>query len=231
MKRYVIAGLKVDMEVFGRTLHQAEAYAAPEEGPADINLVCDIGRIMELNPQLPNEEVAEYLGYGAAFARELLAFDGSYLHASAVILDGKAYLFSAPSGTGKSTHAEKWCRLFGATYLNDDKPALRRVEGVWVAYGTPWSGKHDLSDPKGVPLGGIAFLRRGQENSIRKLTAKEAIPKFMGQSLWRISQHAQMEKQLQLVDDILCRIPVWELTCRNDDAAAELARNAMTGNA
>lgn len=230
MKRYVIADLKVDMAVSGRTLRQAEAYAAPAEGPADINLFCDIDRIMELNPQLPNEEVAEYLGTGAAFARELLAFNGSYLHASAIILDGKAYLFSAPSGTGKSTHAEKWCRLFGATYLNDDKPALRLVEDVWMAYGTPWSGKHDLSDPKGVPLGGIAFLRRGQENAIRRLSAKEAIPKFMSQSLWRISQHEQMEKQLQLVDDILRRVPIWELICRNDDAAAEVARDAMTGN-
>ncbi|MBO5838016.1 MAG: hypothetical protein J6W15_05115 [Clostridia bacterium] len=229
MKRYAIAQLQVDMDVSGRTLQQAEPYACEAEGPADIILTCDIGRIMELNPQLPNEEVAEYLGMGAAFARELLAFQGTYLHASAVILDGKAYLFSAPSGTGKSTHTEKWCRLFGATYLNDDKPALRLVDGVWMAYGTPWSGKHDLSDPKGVPLGGIAFLRRGQENSIRRLPSKEAIPRFMSQSLWRVSQQAQMEKQLMLADSILRQIPIWELTCRNDDDAARVAREAMLG--
>lgn len=229
MKRYVIAGLKVDMDVSGRTLRQAEPYASDVEGPADITLTCNLDRIMELNPQLPDEEMAEYLGMGAAFARELLAFNGSYLHASAVILDGKAYLFSAPSGTGKSTHTEKWCRLFGATYLNDDKPALRLVENVWMAYGTPWSGKHDLSDPRGVPLGGIAFLRRGRENSIRRLPAKEALPKFMSQSLWRISQHSQMENQLILADGILRQIPIWELICRNDDEAAMVARQAMTG--
>ena len=229
MKRYVIAGLKVDMDVSGRTLRQAQPYASDAEGPADITVSCDIGRIMELNPQIPNEEVAQYLGTGAAFARELLAFQGSYLHASAVILDGKAYLFSAPSGTGKSTHTEKWCRLFGATYLNDDKPALRLVDGVWMAYGTPWSGKHDLSDPRGVPLGGIAFLRRGQENTICRLSAKEALPRFMSQSLWRVKQHEQMEKQLILTDSILRQVPIWELTCRNDDAAAVVAREAMTG--
>ena len=229
MKRYAIAGLKVDMDVSGRTLRQAEPYASDAQGPADITVFCDIDRIMELNPQLPDEEVAEYLGTGVVFARELLAFNGSYLHASAVILDGKAYLFSAPSGTGKSTHTEKWCRLFGATYLNDDKPALRLVEDVWMAYGTPWSGKHDLSDPKGVPLGGIAFLRRGQENSIRRLPAKEALPRFMSQSLWRVSQHSQMEKQLSLADSILRQIPIWELTCRNDDEAAMVSREAMTG--
>lgn len=228
MRRYLIAGLKIDMDVSGRTQKQAEAYIVPAEGPADITIVCDVDRIMERNPELPDAQTAQYLGTGAMFARELLAFDGSYLHASAVVLDGKAYLFSAPSGTGKSTHTEKWCRLFGATYLNDDKPALRLVEGVWMAYGTPWSGKHDLSDPRGVPLGGIAFLRRGQDNAIRRLSAKEALPRFMSQSLWRVPQHAQMEKQLALMDDILQRIPIWELTCRNDDAAAVLARNAMT---
>lgn len=229
MKRYAIAGLKVDMDVSGRTLRQAQPYATDAEGPADITLFCDVGRVMERNPQLPDEEMAEYLGTGVVFARELLAFNGSFLHASAVILDGKAYLFSAPSGTGKSTHTEKWCRLFGATYLNDDKPALRLVEGVWMAYGTPWSGKHDLSRPEGVPLGGIAFLRRGQENSIRRLPSKEALPKFMSQSLWQVSQHAQMEKQLSLVDSILLQIPIWELTCRNDDDAAMVARDAMIG--
>ena len=228
MKRYVIAGLKVDMEVSGRTLRQAEPYASDAEGPADITVSCDIGRVMELNPQIPDEDMAEYLGMGAAFARELLAFQGTYLHASAVILDGKAYLFSAPSGTGKSTHTEKWCRLFGATYLNDDKPALRLVDDVWMAYGTPWSGKYDLSHPRGVPLGGIAFVRRGQENAIRRLDSLEAIPKFMSQSLWRVSQQQQMDKQLTLADSILRNVPIWELTCRNDDEAAMVSRQAMT---
>ena len=231
MKRYVIAGLKVDMEVSGRTERQAVAYLASAEGTADITITCDVNRILELNPKLDNAEMAEYLGTGAVFANALLDFDGSYLHASAVVLDGKAYLFSAPSGTGKSTHTEKWCRLFGATYLNDDKPALRLVDDVWMVYGTPWSGKHDLSLPVGAPLGGIAFLRRGQENTINKLPPEKAIPKFMSQSLWRISKSEAMEKQLSLVDNLLRRFPVWELTCRNDDDAAYVSRDAMTGKA
>lgn len=231
MKRYVIAGLKVDMEVSGRTERQAAAYAAPAEGDADITVACDVKRVLALNPHLNNEETAEYLGTGAKFAKALLDFDGSYLHASAVVLDGKAYLFSAPSGTGKSTHTEKWCRLFGATYLNDDKPALRLVDDVWMVYGTPWSGKHDLSMPVGIPLGAITFLRRGQENTMQKLAPEIAIPKFMSQSLWRVSCPEEMEKQLRLVDHLLRRFPVWELTCRNDDEAAEVSYAALTGKA
>lgn len=228
-KRYAIADLVVDMEVSGRTQRQAAAYETTVSGPADITLECDVRGVLALNPRLGTEDVAEYMGTGMMFAQELLSFDGSFLHASAVVLDGKAYLFSANSGTGKSTHTEKWCRLFGAEYLNDDKPALRRVDGVWMAYGTPWSGKHDLSTPAGAPVGGIAFLQRGQENSIRPMLPAEAVPLFMRQSLWRLYDQGAMDKQLALVDQLLRQVPIWELTCRNDDEAALVAHKAMAG--
>lgn len=227
MKRYQIAGLAVDMEISGRTELQAEPYQVSANGPADITLTCDARRVLELNPHLMTLEIAQYVGAGVMFAQYLLKYYGTYLHASAVILDGKAYLFSADSGTGKSTHTEKWHRLFGATYLNDDKPALRLVDGVWMAYGTPWSGKHDLSTPTGVPLGGIAFLKRGEENAIRPLAAAEAVQLFLRQSQRRLSKEL-MERQLLLADDLLRQIPVWELTCRNDDEAAILSHSVMT---
>lgn len=226
MKRYEIAGLAVDMELSGRAELQAEPYRVPANGPADITFTCDARRVLELNPHMETLDVAGYLGSGTIFARHLLRFQGTYLHASAVLLDGKAYLFSANSGTGKSTHTEKWCRLFGATYLNDDKPALRRVDGTWMAYGTPWSGKHDLSSPTGAPLGGIAFLRRGEENAIRPMTAAEAVPHLVHQSQHRMPKE-WMEVQLSLLDLLLREVPVWELTCRNDDDAAILSHSVM----
>ncbi len=227
MGRYAIAGLKVDMDCSGRTRKQAEAYAAPAEGPADMEIVCDVAHVLERNPQITTEDMAEYLGSAMVFAKELLNFDGMYLHASAVVLEGKAYLFSAPSGTGKSTHTEKWCRLFGATYLNDDKPVLRLIDGVWMAYGTPWSGKHDLSAPIGVPLGGLIYIHRGQENTIRKLSPEEAVPRLMSQTLWRHKTPDSMEKQLALLDKLLRQFPLWLLSCRNDDAAAFVSKSAV----
>lgn len=227
MKRYVIAGLAVDMDVSGRTERQAKPYAAPNNGPADITLTCDVRGVLELTPELRTEETAEYLGTGAYFARALLKFNGSFLHSSAVVHRGKAYLFSAPSGTGKSTHTEKWCRLFGAKCLNDDKPAVRLVEDVWMAYGTPWSGKHDLSMPIGAPIGGIAFLQRGEENEIHRLTPGEALPYFMSQSLWRLWTANEMDLQLSLADQLVRQVPIWQLTCRNDDEAAVIAHRAM----
>ena len=227
MKRYLIAGLTVDMEVSGRTLAQAEPYLTEVNGPADITLSCDVRRVLELLPELETMENAEYIGTGMIFSRKLLKYQGMYLHSSAVVLDGKAYLFSANSGVGKSTHTEKWCRLFGATYLNDDKPALRYVDGTWMAYGTPWSGKHDLSSPECVPLGGIAFLERGEENSISPATTDWVVPRLIHQSFRNLPQQP-MEMLLELLDKLVRQIPIWKLTCRDEDAAAILSRDVMT---
>jgi len=227
MARYEIAGLQVDMEASGRTQRQAAAYAAPASGQPDVVLRCDIQWLLRHNPRLSDPELAEYLGLGTLFARELLRHQGFQLHASAVILGGKAYLFSAPCGMGKSTHTEKWVRLLGARFLNDDKPALRRIDGVWTAFGTPWSGKHDLSSPVGVPLGGIAFLQRGDENRIVPISPKQALPWLMSQTVSALPKQ-KLELLLPLVDDLLRSVPLWQLHCLNNDEAARVSYAAMT---
>ena len=226
MKRYKIAGLQVDMAVSGRTLEQAQPYETEPVGQPDMTVRCDPQRVLAANPEIRNLDLAEYMGTGTNFAYQMLSFDGFQLHSSAVMLDGKAYLFSAPSGTGKSTHTEKWCRLFGATLLNDDKPVLRRQEGTWMAYGTPWSGKYDLSMPTGVPLGGIAFLLRGKENSIRRMEPGDAVVHLISQAPRYLSAE-RMEQQLTLLDQLLQQIPVYLLYCKNEDAAAYMSREAM----
>ena len=227
MKRYKIAGLQVDMDVSGRTALQAAPYEVEAQGSADILLTCDDQQILDLNPYLQTLDMAQYMGTGRYFSQALLQFEGVYLHSSAVMLDGKAYLFSAPSGTGKSTQTEKWCRLFGATYINDDKPVLRYIDGQWIAYGTPWSGKHDLSTPAGYPVGGIAFVHRGEENKLERLQPAQALSQFLSQSLWKLGTKEELSKQLQLVGDLLTKVPLWKLTCNKDDAAAFLARQGM----
>lgn len=229
MKRYKIADLQVDMDVSGRTLQQAEPYLWQADCPADLTICLDADDILKKNPSFGSVDIAEYMATGVYFGRNILNFDGYYLHSSAVILDGKAYLFTAPSGTGKSTHTEKWIRLFGARYLNDDKPVLRRVNGVWMAYGTPWSGKYDLSSNEGVPVGGIACLRRGEVNEIKPMPPAQAVPIFMSQSVHRLYQE-QMEKKLALLDKLLREVPVWDLACRNDDEAAIMSHRAMANN-
>jgi len=226
MALYRIADLIVEMELSGRTRTQAQPYLAETDRAADIAISFEHEKMLRKIPQMTDFSTAEYIGTGALFAVEILRFDGFQLHASAVELDGKAYLFSAPPGTGKSTHTEKWRRLFGAQIINDDKPVLRWVDGCWMVYGTPWSGKHDLSMPVGIPLGGIAFLERGEKNAIRKMSSVEAVPAIIGQCL-RLIHKGCMRKQLELIDKLLKETQVWLLTCRNDDEAAILSCGAM----
>jgi len=228
MGYHSIAGLTVEIEPTGMTAQRIEPYALPEPAAPDITINVSARDVLERNPVLKTLDVAEYMGTGTMFARQLLKFGGFQLHASAVICQGKAYLFSAPSGMGKSTHTEKWCRLFGCRMLNDDKPVLRRFEGSWVAYGTPWSGKHDISSPEGVPLGGIAFLHRGEDNEIHRLPPVDAVAMMISQSP-RFLNAAQMTAQLELMDKLLQEVPIWKLTCRDDDEAAEVSRSAMVG--
>lgn len=225
---YQIAGLTVEMKVKGRTAKQAMAYAAPKgAGPVDFSVGCDPAKVLERYPQLGDLDVAEYLGTGASFAIKLLDFDGFQLHASAVLLEKRAYLFSAPSGIGKSTHAERWVRLFGAKYLNDDKPALRRMEQGWYAYGTPWSGKWDLSRPEGAPVGGVSFICRRKESGIVPITPDQALPLLMSQAEMVLNRK-RTERMLELADQLLREVPMYQLYCRNSDDEARLAWAVMT---
>ncbi len=118
-----------------------------------------------------------------------------FLHSSAVVVDGYAYLFSADSGTGKSTHTGLWLEHFKekAFIINDDKPVLRLENGQWFVYGTPWSGKTDLNINVKAKLGAIVFLERAKENHITPIEVKEAIPLFFNQTVRRLKREEKMD--------------------------------------
>lgn len=217
------------MESFGRTIEQAQPYGA--EGNdiiPDLIIHSHWQRIKDKAPHL-SDEGCEYLSTGNSFYRQLVKFDGLMLHASAVMMDGWAYLFSAPCGTGKSTHTRLWLEQFGerAAILNDDKPALRRVDGKWYAYGTPWSGKHDISINTRVPLGGICVLRRGETNLIERYSGPAAVHALLEQTT-RARNPEFMGKMLALLDKLLTEVPVWRMECNMDPEAAIMSHKAMS---
>ena len=150
------------------------------------------------------------------------------LHASAVSVGGKAYIFSGPCGMGKSTHTRLWQSAFGeaAQIFNDDKPALRKLDGRWYAYGTPWCGKDGINLNQKWPLGGICFLERGEENRIRRLTAAEAVNRILSQTTYKLYRE-EMELLLQHVDTLVREIPVFMLENRPEEAAAKLSYETM----
>ena len=173
-------------------------------------------------------ELLEYMESGVQFYWHLLHYNGLMLHASAAALGGRAYLFSGPCGRGKSTHTRLWQQTFGEAVqvFNDDKPALRRLDGCWYAYGTPWCGKDGINLNQKWPLGGICFLEKSQENRIRRLSAAEALPLILAQTTYRLQPHS-MELLLTSLDSLLREIPVFLLENRPEEAAARLSFETM----
>lgn len=173
----------------------------------------------------------EYVWTGFGFAKKLLGFNGFVLHASAVCYDGKAYLFSAPSGTGKSTHTSIWQRVFGeeAVIINDDKPALRLIDGKVYVFGTPWSGKSDKNKNIRVPLGGICFIHQSPSNAIRKADKQSAVNLLISQ-IMRYPSQSYMETLLDFIDKNLENIPVFKMGCNMEDEAAKVAYKYMSEN-
>ena len=176
-----------------------------------------------------DEELATYLDSGWLFYTKLLLHGGMLLHSSAVSLDGRAYLFSAPSGMGKSTHTRLWEKEFpGAIVFNDDKPALRERDGTWYAYGTPWCGKDGINVNMKVPIAGICFLKRGEKNEIRRLSKIEAVAAIFTQTTSRFAKIETLDVLLNIMDRVIDSVPIYELKCTPEPEAARLSYEVMS---
>lgn len=229
--RCCIAELIVEIPEAGGMAPRCRAYLTDQQGPADIQIRQEDYDLSYWKTD--DGELATYMESGIQFYKHLLRFDGMLLHASAVAMDGKAYLFSGPSGMGKSTHTRLWQQLFGsaAQVFNDDKPALRLVDGCWYAYGTPWCGKDGINQNCKVPLGGICFLKRGRENTIRALAAAEAVPLIYGQTMYPLRKRENALRLMSAVDKLVRMIPVYELENLPNADAARLSYETMGASA
>lgn len=150
-------------------------------------------------------------------------------HCSAVAVDGEAYLFAAPSGTGKSTHTRLWREYFGerAVMINDDKPLIQVAEESIYVCGTPWNGKHRLDTNQKVPIRGICILERGKINHIEKITPAEAFPMLYRQT-YRSEEREKMIKTLQLLKKMAESVPVYRMQCDISQEAVLTSWKAMS---
>ena len=176
------------------------------------------------------EELLETTALLRKLSHCLLAHDTLLFHGSCIAVDGEGYLFTAPSGTGKSTHTRLWRELLGsrAVMVNDDKPFLSVTEDGITAWGSPWCGKHGLHTNIGVPLKAICILERGQENHIHPIHPREALIPLLQQTL-RPRNPRQMGHYLYLLDKLSAQIPFYRLECNMDPNAARMAYEAMSG--
>ncbi len=232
--KYKIADIVVEFEAKYQVLeNRAKKYSLIDDSASAFKISVSDKAIQEeiaLSPLL-DLEFSEYMLVGSKFYRELLNYNGCLLHASAVVVEEEAYLFSADCGTGKSTHTSLWMKYLADKnpyILNDDKPAIRLIDNQIYAYGTPFSGKHDLSKNKKVKLKAICFLEQSKINSIRRLEPKEAIKLFLEQSIRKLKED-EMLKFLDLLEILLKEIPMYKLYCNMSNEAVQLSYTTMKG--
>ena len=173
----------------------------------------------------------EYMYTGEMFANRLAHLGGVVLHGSAIAFRGAGIVFSAPSGTGKSTHTRLWRERFGdeVTVLNDDKPAIRFIDGVPFLYGTPWSGKTDLNANIKVPLKAVVFLERATENAIRPLGTVESAFHLTNQIARPYYDADIGTKTLDAINTLILTTPICRLSCNISGEAVRTACEHIMG--
>ena len=165
-------------------------------------------------------------------ARCLLREDVLYMHSSSLRCRGRGYVFSAQSGTGKSTHTRLWCEEFGdeVDMINDDKNFIAVEKDGCTVYGTPWRGKHNIGGNIAAPLAGLCFLRQGPRNKIRRLSPTEALF-FLRHQVYDWGEEEDSRRIRALSARLAETIPVYLFFCTKDADAARMAREAMEGGA
>ncbi len=164
--------------------------------------------------------------YGKICRKILTEYDGLLFHASAICVNGNGYLFTAPSGVGKSTHTSFLNNLLNEKfeYINDDKPLLRfnKKENCFYVYGTPWDGKHRRSQNIKAPLKAVCFLSRGIEPKIIKIDVIDAIPLLMKQTL-RWHNDDSVDFYLEMLNKLSLTVDFYAMKCTNHIESAKFS--------
>ena len=169
----------------------------------------------------------EYIISGIYFMEIALLHKRFSLHASAIGYNGKAIVFAAPSGTGKTTHVNYWQELFGPLdIINDDKPFLYFDEGVLMAAGAPFSGKEAKNTNIALPVSAIIFLEQGTENTLKPLSTYEAFHNLY------LNTHRPRKKELMVnvldsIQNIMESTPIFKAQVTHAKKSAVIIRDLL----
>lgn len=238
--RYSIAGYCIEIcSMYGQVHALCRDYKCDdtprfvvktEQGDIDYERECSAaedraaGRAVREFPDSYLETLAVY----RKIADGLLEHDTLLFHGSCIAVEGAAYLFTAKSGTGKSTHTALWREYFGerAVMVNDDKPLIRLTAEGAVVYGTPWRGKHDLGENISMPLRAVCVLERAEDNHICTVEKRSIYPMLLQQT-HRPADPGKMAKTLMLIDRLCASVGLYRLGCNMQIQAAKVAYEGM----
>ncbi len=224
-----IAGLVIEVKNrFKYFEEMCQGYEAEGEAAFTVEVPENVmKKVVAENPDF-SDGYMESLEIYRIICRKILDFDAMLMHCAAIAVDGEAYLFTALSGTGKTTHINLWKKKFGnrCFVVNGDKPILRIKDGKFYVCGTPWQGKENYGNNVIVPIKAVCILNRGEKNTIKKIAPHEAISTVLTQTL-RTNDMAEMEKVLSMTDKLLQCVPFYELHCNMEYEAADVSYAGM----
>lgn len=190
----------------------------------------EIAAAREEDPHSVSENYAETTCIYRAIAERLPHYDRTVFHGAAITYKDRAFLFTAPSGTGKSTHIKLWREHIGqdVDIVNGDKPILHMTEDGTTVFGTPWSGKENWNKDRSAPLSAICIVRQAKENRIERISGGDALKAIMKQ-IYLPRDKAAFMKTIDLVDRLLRKTDVYVLDCDISKEAVKTSFEAMTG--
>lgn len=150
-----------------------------------------------------------------------------FLHASRIFYQGKAILFTAPSGTGKTTQAKLWQQHRGAEILCNDRTLLRKMDGLWRTYGYPLDGSEPVCSSAVAPLGAVVLLEQGPVNQVQQLRPAKALPRLMRQVVMDCWSGEARTAAMELLLRFMEEIPVFLLTCTPDEGAVKALETVL----
>lgn len=165
-------------------------------------------------------ENGKWLNY-LALERMIIPFDRFIIHASAVSYEGKAYVFTAHSGGGKSTHAGIWEKDFGAKVLNGDKVLIELRENVAIAHGSPVAGSSGIYNNDSAPIAAVFLLKKSLRNHIAPVTERAALLTYYSEAIKSNWDDAFNIHVLELAERLQKQTPMYLLECLPDKTAVE----------
>ena len=228
----MLAGIKIKITAQHGTAKEFCRDSLVPDGDAAFAVAADPARVQADMKEVPGvgEATAETLTLYREIAERLPFYGACVFHGASVCYGGKGYLFTAQSGTGKSTHIKLWRIHIGAgvEIINGDKPILLLKDGKVEVCGTPWAGKENWQRNCRYPLSGLCLVTRGKENSIRKVNAGEYLNFLFNQIYLPKNGEARL-KTLEILDTLCRTVPTYLLACNMEPEAAYTSFEAMTG--
>ena len=177
--------------------------------------------------RFPDKAIAKYVLLCLGIEHLAARNHGCIFHCSCIEHNGRAILFTAPSGTGKSTQAELWKQYRGARIINGDRAAVRLAEGDLLAEGIPFAGSSQYCENESLPIEAIVYLDQAPVTTIRKLRGYEAFSRVWEGVSVDTWDREDLESVSYVVQKIAERIPVYHLPCTPDESAIVALEEAL----